>query len=100
MNKLEVSIKFKDNLNKISFNLNKNNVFYGNNGKGKTRVLKTIELLYGLAKTLDYNSLISQLIYQNLQLMELIILNYFLNMMKIPKKIKKYLNHSLSKIKA
>lgn len=66
MNKLEVSIKFKDNLNKISFNLNKNNVFYGNNGKGKTRVLKTIELLYGLAKTLDYNSLISQLDELNL----------------------------------
>lgn len=66
MSTITISIKFKDNNNEISFDLTKNNVFYGNNGKGKTRVLKTIELLYGLAKSLDYDSLISQLNELNL----------------------------------
>lgn len=66
MNEIMISITFKDNKNLISFDLTKNTVFYGNNGRGKTRVLKTIELLYGLAKTLDYDSLISQLNHLNL----------------------------------
>ena len=66
MNEIMISITFKDNKNEISFDLTKNTVFYGNNGRGKTRVLKTIELLYGLAKTLDYDSLISQLNHLNL----------------------------------
>ncbi|WP_081277661.1 AAA family ATPase [Haemophilus haemolyticus] len=60
-NKIEVSVKFKDNSNPISFDITRNNIFYGNNGKGKTRILKTIELLHGLAKSMDYNALISQL---------------------------------------
>lgn len=59
--KIEVSVKFKDNDSTISFDITRNNIFYGNNGKGKTRVLKTIELLHGLAKSMDYNALISQL---------------------------------------
>lgn len=66
MNEIIISITFKDNNNPISFDLTKNTVFYGNNGRGKTRILKTIELLYGLAKTLDYDSLISQLNHLNL----------------------------------
>ena len=66
MNEIMISITFKDNKTPISFDLTKNTVFYGNNGRGKTRVLKTIELLYGLAKTLDYDSLISQLNNLNL----------------------------------
>lgn len=66
MNEIMISITFKDNKSPISFDLTKNTVFYGNNGRGKTRVLKTIELLYGLAKTLDYDSLISQLNNLNL----------------------------------
>ena len=66
MNEIMISITFKDNEKPIAFDLTKNTVFYGNNGRGKTRILKTIELLYGLAKTLDYDSLISQLNKLNL----------------------------------
>ncbi len=43
-------LEFNDNGKAISFNLNQNIVFYGNNGKGKTRILKTIHTIYELAK--------------------------------------------------
>lgn len=66
INKIAIAIAFKDNKTLVSFDLTKNTVFYGNNGRGKTRILKTIELLYGLAKKLDYDSLVSQLNYLNL----------------------------------
>ena len=44
-----VMLSFKDTEKFISFDLDKNTLFYGNNGKGKTRVLKTIFSLYELA---------------------------------------------------
>ncbi|WP_202973688.1 hypothetical protein, partial [Metasolibacillus meyeri] len=43
-------LEFKDQSNSIEFDLNRNTVFFGNNGQGKTRILKTISLLYELAK--------------------------------------------------
>lgn len=43
-------LQFKDNTKKIEFDLNNNTVFFGNNGQGKTRILKTINSLYLMAK--------------------------------------------------
>lgn len=43
-------LHFKDNKKRIEFDLNKNTVFFGNNGQGKTRILKTINALYLLAR--------------------------------------------------
>ena len=37
-----LELEFKDTNSKISFDLNKNNLFYGLNGRGKTRILKAI----------------------------------------------------------
>ena len=42
MNKFMLELEFKDTNSKISFDLNKNNLFYGLNGRGKTRILKAI----------------------------------------------------------
>ncbi|QWG44695.1 hypothetical protein EXW31_10500 [Bacillus mycoides] len=50
MQENKLSLQFKDNKKKIEFDLNKNTVFFGNNGQGKTRILKTINSLYILAK--------------------------------------------------
>ncbi|UOX98933.1 AAA family ATPase (plasmid) [Bacillus cereus] len=50
MQENKLSLQFKDNKKKIAFDLNKNTVFFGNNGQGKTRILKTINSLYILAK--------------------------------------------------
>ncbi|WP_218963375.1 hypothetical protein, partial [Bacillus wiedmannii] len=50
MQENKLSLQFKDNKKKIEFDLNKNTVFFGNNGQGKTRILKTINSLYVLAK--------------------------------------------------
>lgn len=66
MSNIHVAIKFKDNDVSASFYINKNNIFYGNNGRGKTRILRTVELLYTLAKSMDYDVLISQLNELNL----------------------------------
>lgn len=44
-----LSITFRDTKTPIVFDLNKNTLFYGNNGRGKTRVLQTIGNLYKLA---------------------------------------------------
>jgi len=46
----KLSLRFKDNNNTIEFDSSTNTVFYGNNGKGKTRILKTIHSLYLLSK--------------------------------------------------
>ncbi|WP_139371787.1 AAA family ATPase [Bacillus anthracis] len=43
-------LKFKDAKGDVTFDLNQNTVFFGNNGKGKTRILKTIDTLYKLDK--------------------------------------------------
>ncbi|MED3396728.1 MULTISPECIES: AAA family ATPase [Bacillus cereus group] len=50
MQENKLSLQFKDNKKKIEFDLNQNTVFFGNNGQGKTRILKTINSLYILAK--------------------------------------------------
>ncbi len=50
MKKDNLFLNFNDNENPISFDLNQNIVFYGSNGKGKTRILKTIHTIYELAK--------------------------------------------------
>jgi hypothetical protein len=42
MNKFILKLEFKDTNSEISFDLNKNNLFYGLNGRGKTRILKAI----------------------------------------------------------
>ncbi|MBU8604910.1 AAA family ATPase [Bacillus safensis] len=48
MNKL--NLHFIDTKREIEVDLNKNTVFFGNNGQGKTRILKTINSLYLFAK--------------------------------------------------
>ncbi|MGJ9458520.1 AAA family ATPase [Oceanobacillus sp. CF4.6] len=50
MQKNQLYLQFNDNNKEIEFDLNKNTVFFGNNGQGKTRILKTINSLYVLAK--------------------------------------------------
>lgn len=45
-----INLKFKDNSKDITFDISKNIVFYGLNGHGKTRVLKTIDSLIELCK--------------------------------------------------
>ncbi|MCT1181489.1 ATP-binding protein [Lactococcus lactis] len=45
-----INLKFKDNSKYITFDISKNIVFYGLNGHGKTRVLKTIDSLIELCK--------------------------------------------------
>ena len=42
MNEFILELEFKDTNSKISFDLNKNNLFHGLNGRGKTRILKAI----------------------------------------------------------
>lgn len=42
MNEFILELEFKDINSKISFDLNKNNLFHGLNGRGKTRILKAI----------------------------------------------------------
>ncbi|MEM5627364.1 hypothetical protein AAHB47_29045 [Bacillus wiedmannii] len=50
MKENKLFLQFKDNEKEIEFDLNKNTIFFGNNGQGKTRILKTINSLYILAK--------------------------------------------------
>lgn len=50
----KIELKFVDNDNHIEFDLSKNTVFYGLNGHGKTRILKTIQLLSELGKTKNF----------------------------------------------
>lgn len=50
MSSTHIKLKFKDNSKSIEFKINDNIVFYGVNGKGKTRVLRTLLLLHKLAK--------------------------------------------------
>ncbi|WP_076117224.1 AAA family ATPase [Paenibacillus odorifer] len=50
MQKNNLYLQFKDNDKEIEFDLNRNTVFFGNNGQGKTRILQTIDSLYELAK--------------------------------------------------
>lgn len=53
-----LEIKFKDSDNIIKFDLSKNNLFFGFNGKGKTRILTTIVHLFELSKTNNINDFI------------------------------------------
>ena len=46
-----INLKFSDVGESIKFELNKNTVFFGLNGKGKTRTLKTISELTRLANS-------------------------------------------------
>ncbi|GAB1762906.1 AAA family ATPase [Priestia megaterium] len=50
MKENKLYLQFKDNVKEIEFDLNKNTVFFGNNGQGKTRILRTINSLYELSK--------------------------------------------------
>lgn len=50
MDQNKIYLKFKDREKGLEFDLNKNTVFFGNNGQGKTRILKTINSIYLLAK--------------------------------------------------
>ncbi|WP_368739931.1 AAA family ATPase [Enterococcus casseliflavus] len=58
-NEQNISLKFKDNSKEIVFDISKNIVFYGLNGHGKTRVLKTIDLLVQLCKEKSLENSIS-----------------------------------------
>ncbi|WML50170.1 hypothetical protein RCG23_10280 [Neobacillus sp. PS3-34] len=50
MQENKLYLQFKDNNKQIEFDLNRNTVFFGNNGQGKTRILQTINSLYELGK--------------------------------------------------
>lgn len=54
-----LELEFKDTNSKISFDLNKNNLFHGLNGKGKTRILQSIVELCKLNTSNDISIIIS-----------------------------------------
>lgn len=71
MQENKLYLQFKDNNKKIEFDLNKNTVFFGNNGQGKTRILKTINSLYLLAKekkTRNFSKIIDSMNLETLKI--------------------------------
>ncbi|WP_433745940.1 AAA family ATPase [Falsibacillus pallidus] len=71
MRENKLYLQFKDNKKKIEFDLNKNTVFFGNNGQGKTRILKTINSLYVLAKekkTANFSRIIDSMNLEKLKI--------------------------------
>lgn len=66
---MKIDLKFSDVGENIKFELNKNTVFYGLNGKGKTRTLKTISELTRLANSNNFFEIFT--IIKNLNLAEL-----------------------------
>lgn len=74
---MKINIKFQDNKKRMKFDLNKNTVIYGLNGKGKTRILKTILALKKIAvdhKNQDITEMVSEL---NLESMIINDLDFF-----------------------
>lgn len=59
MSEFMLELEFKDTNSKISFDLNKNNLFHGLNGKGKTRILQSIVELCKLNTSNDISIIIS-----------------------------------------
>ena len=71
-----VWLKFRDNEKEIKFDISKNIVFYGLNGHGKTRVLKTIDLLIKLCKEKSIENSINIIKELNLEHLEIDGLDY------------------------
>lgn len=53
----KISLLFKDTGKEVSFDLEKNTVFYGVNGRGKTRVFRAIKLLHELVHKNSYQDI-------------------------------------------
>ncbi|PHA15091.1 hypothetical protein COI69_26600 [Bacillus cereus] len=71
MKENKLFLQFKDNEKEIEFDLNKNTIFFGNNGQGKTRILKTINSLYILAKekeTRNFSKIIDSMNLEKLKI--------------------------------
>ena len=62
-----LELSFLDNSKVIPVNLNKNVVLFGNNGKGKTRILKTINSLYELSKNKNLDDITELIEEMNLK---------------------------------
>lgn len=62
-----LELSFLDNAKVIPVNLNKNVVLFGNNGKGKTRILKTINSLYELSKNKNLDDIAELIEEMNLK---------------------------------
>lgn len=71
-----INLKFRDNEKEIKFDISKNIVFYGLNGHGKTRVLKTIDLLIKLCKEKSIENSINIIKELNLEHLEIDGLDY------------------------
>lgn len=67
--KNQINIRFKDNDVVLKFSLDNNTLFYGLNGRGKTRALKSIHLIHELASSTMTDDSIS--ILEELNLSEL-----------------------------
>lgn len=71
-----INLKFRDNEKEIKFDISKNIVFYGLNGHGKTRILKTIDLLIKLCKEKSIENSINIIKELNLEHLEIDGLDY------------------------
>jgi hypothetical protein len=69
MKRTNVSIKFRDNNVSLNFDISKDTLFYGVNGRGKTRALKSIQLIHELAASNNHSRVIE--ILKELNLSEL-----------------------------
>lgn len=71
-----INLKFKDNPKEITIDISQNIVFYGLNGHGKTRILKTIDLLIKLCKEKSVENSISIVKELNLEHLKINYVNY------------------------
>ncbi|PEO90491.1 hypothetical protein CN554_28685, partial [Bacillus wiedmannii] len=95
MQENKLSLQFKDNKKKIEFDLNKNTVFFGNNGQGKTRILKTINSLYVLAKEKKTRNLSKIIDSMNLEELKINNVNHN-NLFSVNENLKKEETHNLA----
>lgn len=69
MKRTSISVKYLDNNVSLDFDLSKNTLFFGINGRGKTRALRTIQLLHDLVASNNHSRVIE--ILKELNLSEL-----------------------------
>ncbi|WP_258131651.1 ATP-binding protein [Bacillus cereus] len=95
MKKNKLFLQFKDNKKKIEFDLNRNTVFFGNNGQGKTRILKTINSLYILAKEKEARNFSKIIDSMNLEKLKINNVNYN-ELFSVNENLKRTETHNLS----
>ena len=71
MKNSSIKVTFKDNDVSLMVNLKQNTLFYGINGRGKTRALKSIQLIHDLAATKNHDQILEILTELNLSELEI-----------------------------